>query len=66
MRKFLLFSVVFFMTLHAGAQSLSNLRSRPLGTDVDSVLIDTLSLVPNSFYLINSKKPTRRYIRIWN
>ena len=55
MRKFLLFSVVFFMTLHAGAQSLSNLRSRPLGTDMDTVLIDTLSLVPNSFYLINSK-----------
>ncbi|HRH66959.1 MAG TPA: hypothetical protein PLU53_11720, partial [Bacteroidia bacterium] len=55
MRKFLLFSVVLFLTAHAGAQSQSNLRSRLLSISADTIQIDTLSLVPRSFYILDRK-----------
>ena len=52
MRKILLISFLTFFVDSLSAQGLSNLRNKYIQTGTDSIQLDTLSIIPGSFYII--------------
>ena len=54
MRKLIVLSIFLFCCHTVLAQNLSNLRTKYISTRSDSIQLDTLSLIPGSFYIINS------------
>ena len=55
MRRFFLFFLVIFSAYSGSAQDLSNIRSRDLMISGDSLVIDTLSIVPQSLFLFDDE-----------
>lgn len=53
MRNLFFLSVLLLASFHTDAQNLSNLRSRTVSIRQDTLQVDTLSLVPNSLYLLD-------------
>ncbi|MBP6334088.1 MAG: hypothetical protein KA444_01355 [Bacteroidia bacterium] len=53
MRKLLILSILILTVDSLFAQSMSNLRSRYIQVSSDSIQLDSLSLVPGSFYILN-------------
>ncbi|TAH40423.1 MAG: hypothetical protein EYC69_11475 [Bacteroidetes bacterium] len=54
MRKLFLLFILLLSLDSVFAQSLSNLRSKYIQVSQDSISLDTLSLVPGSFYMVNA------------
>ncbi len=52
---YLIFSILIFLSHKVGAQELSNLQQKSLKVVDDTLLLDTLSLVPNSAIIKNSE-----------
>lgn len=53
MRKIILISFLFFLAETISAQSLSNLRNKYIHTEKDTIRLDTLSIIPGSFYILD-------------
>jgi len=56
LRRIFLFFLVVFSVCSGYAQDLSNIRSREIFIPGDSLIIDTLSIVPGSLFLFDNKR----------
>ena len=54
MRKILFLFILLFLVHALSAQNLSNLRNKYIPVNTDTLQIDTLSLIPNSFYILDA------------
>ena len=55
MRKSFLPLFTFLLCLSASAQRLSNLRVKTISLNPDTILLDSVSIVPNSFFVIDDQ-----------